>query len=231
LDELPVHYLNIFVAVDVKTSPKLDDDNKTYAFEGEVSGYYSDPIPISLKDDRQLKSRSTHTTTQYFYADVSPRLDRVLSSPNMKASTKIFVDGDYRFPEEENSTPGYIEVRNVTFNSTARTSTEKGIVEETKASGGGGNRRNVTLKSTTSKPRSAGGSSRTGPGTDSASTNDVGFQGTPGSAPANNNDEMSFALAEFEGGAVSEGNPRKRGPDTNGPETATKRQKKPNAKA
>jgi hypothetical protein len=227
LDELPVHYLNIFVAVDIKTTPKLDADNKTYAFEGEVSGYYNDPIPMSLKDDKHLKSKSTHTTTQYFYADVSPRLDRVLRSTNMKPSTKVFLDGDYRFPEEENSTPGYIEVRNVTFNSTARTFTQGGTMEGTKASG---NRRNVTLKSA-AKPKFAVGSSRTGPGSASTSTNDVNHQATPSSAPADGDDGMSFALAEFEGAAVSEVNHRKRGPDTSGPETSAKRQKKPNVKA
>jgi hypothetical protein len=93
---LPVHYLHILLAVDLKTAPKLDADGKTYTFEGAVSGYYSDPVPASLWNDRHQRSQSTHTTTQYFYADVSPLLERVLGSSNMKASTKVFVDGDWR---------------------------------------------------------------------------------------------------------------------------------------
>jgi hypothetical protein len=36
------------------------------------------------------------------------RLERVLGSANMHASSKVFVDGNYRFPVEQNSTPGYI---------------------------------------------------------------------------------------------------------------------------
>ena len=41
----PLHYLkNIFVAVELKTVPKLDTNDKleTYAFEGDVLGYYND---------------------------------------------------------------------------------------------------------------------------------------------------------------------------------------------
>ena len=94
--------------MDIKTTPKLEADGKSYEFEGSVTGYYNDPIPASLRNDRSQKSRSTHTTTQYFYATISPRLERVLGT--LRASTKIFVDGDYRFPVEENSAPGYIEV-------------------------------------------------------------------------------------------------------------------------
>jgi len=110
----------------------------------------------------------------------------------MKPSTKIFVDGDYRFPKEDNSTPGYIEVRNATFNVTARITTQG--VESAKTSGGassGGNRRSVTLKSGAPKP-----SSRSRPiATGSGSTNDVACQETPGSAPADNGEDMSFDLA------------------------------------
>jgi hypothetical protein len=94
------------------TTPTIDP--KTYTFEGDVSGYYSDPPSLDLRNDRLHKSRCSQTDTQYFYADVSPRLDRVLV--NMHASTKVFVDGDYQFPAEEESAPGYIEVRNVNFN-------------------------------------------------------------------------------------------------------------------
>jgi hypothetical protein len=52
---------------------------------------------------------------------MNPRLDRVLGSSNAHASSKVFVDGDYGFPIEEISAPGYIEVRNISFNTTNRT--------------------------------------------------------------------------------------------------------------
>ena len=148
------------------------------------------------------------------------------------------MDEDYRFPEEDNSTPGYIEVRNANFNAMGRTTTQG--VEGAKTSDGS-NRRSVTLKSAAPKPRYAGASSRARPtATGSASTNDVACRETPGFAPADDGeDSLSFALAEFDqSGAVLdlEETPRqvqnKRGPDTNtgGPETS-KRQKKPSTKA
>jgi hypothetical protein len=62
-EKLPVHYLHILLAVDLKTAPKLDADGKTYTFEGAVSGYYSDPVLASLQNDRHQKSQSTHTTS------------------------------------------------------------------------------------------------------------------------------------------------------------------------
>jgi len=139
------------VAVDLKTAPKLSTDGNTYTFEGAVSGYYSDPVPASQRNNRLQRSQSTHVTTQYFYADVSPRLERVLGS--MQPSTKVFVDGDYRFPVEGESTPGYIEVRNVTFNTTNRSAQGGAPTDGTKASGGtAGNRRSVALKSSPAKP-------------------------------------------------------------------------------
>jgi hypothetical protein len=98
--------------------PKLEAAGKTYPCEGAVSGYYNDP------KSRQLLqwSQSTHTTTQYFDVDVNPRLECILGSTNMQPSTKLFIDGDYRFPVEGDSTPGDIEVRDVTFNTTNRSS-------------------------------------------------------------------------------------------------------------
>jgi hypothetical protein len=218
--------VHILVAVDVKTAPKLEADGKSYAFEGAVTGFYSDPIPANLRNDRAQKSRSTHTTTQYFYATISPRLERVLGT--LRASTKIFVDGDYRFPVEESSTPGYVEVRNVNFNTTNRTSQGE---DGTGAYGGsGGNRRNVVLKSSPNKPKlSPGRSSQAGP-TGSVSADDVGFLRTSSfSTPTTARTtataaepEMSFALGEFGDGSdigtpVPEGDSRqvqkKRGND------------------
>jgi len=43
MNDLPLHYLNILVAVELKTAPKLDTNGKAYEFEGEVLGYYNDP--------------------------------------------------------------------------------------------------------------------------------------------------------------------------------------------
>ena len=121
-------------------------------------------------EHKLYKSRFTHTTTQYFYAEVNPRLERVLGSTNMHASSKVFVNGDYRFPVEQNSTPGYIEVRNVSFNATNRPTQGGSVANGTGASGGsGGKRRNVVLKSSPAKPRytlgvsSQAGSSRSTP--------------------------------------------------------------------
>jgi hypothetical protein len=188
--------------VDVKTAPKLEADGNSYAFEGAVTGFYSDPIPANLRNDRAQRSRSTHTTTQYFYATISPRLERVLGS--LRASTKIFVDGEYRFPVEESSTPGYIEVRNVNFNTTNRTGQGEVAVDRAGAYGGSsGNRRNVVLKSSPNKPKqSPGRSSQAGPA-GSVSADDVGSLRTP-SFPTPTTarmtaaePEMSFALGEF----------------------------------
>jgi hypothetical protein len=133
---LPIHYVRILVAVELKNTPNLEADGKTYTFEGDVSGYYNDPTPPSLRNDKLYKSRFTHTTTQYFYAEVNPRLERVLGSTNMHASSKVFVNGDYRFPAEQNSTPGYIEVRNISFNATNRPTQGGSVANGTGASVG-----------------------------------------------------------------------------------------------
>jgi hypothetical protein len=240
--------VHILVAVDVKATPKLEADGKSYAFEGSVTGYYNDPMPASLRNDPAQKSQSTHTTTQYFYATISPRLERVLGS--LHASTKIFVDGDYRFPDEDSSTPGYIEVRNANFNSTNRTTQGEVGVDGTRASGGsGGNRRHVVLKSSPNKPKHYSGNSsqaaRAGP-TSSVSADDVGFLRTPSvSTPTTARmttaePEMSFALGEFGdvsdiGTPVPEGNSqqvqKKRGQDSTGGSETPKRRRKPAAKA
>jgi hypothetical protein len=175
---LPIHYVRILVAVELKNTPNLEADGKTYTFEGDVSGYYNDPTPPSLRNDKLYKARFTHTTTQYFYAEINPRLDRVLGSTNMHASSKVFVDGDYRFPVEQNYTPGYIEVRNVSFNATNRPTQGGNVANGTGASSGsGGKRRNVVLKSspakasTSRRQTSSRGVDFT---TSGASTNDTG---------------------------------------------------------
>ena len=241
---MPVHYLQILVAVDIKTALKLEADGKSYAFEGAVTGFYSDPIPANLRNDRAQRSKSTHTTTQYFYATISPRLERVLGS--LRASTKIFVDGDYRFPVEESSTPAYIEVRNVNFNTTNRTSQGEAAAGGTGAFGGsGGNRRQVVLKSSPQKPKHTPDRSSHAAPASSGSADDVGSLPTPFSTPTTARitaaePEMSFALGEFEevsdiGTPVLEGNSRqaqkKRGHDATGSPETPKRRRKPNAKA
>lgn len=236
------------MAVDLKTVPKLEPSGKTYTFEGAVTGYYNDPIPTGLRSDRSQRSHSSHTTNQYFYADVTPRLERVLGSTNMLPSTKLFVDGDYRFPVEGDSTPGYIEVRDVTFNSTSRSAQGVIAADGTKSSsGGGGNRRNVTLKSSPSKPRvNPAGSPRPGPKS-GVSLDDVGVQGTRSSSActaAADGSDMSFALGEFgsvseTGASAPEESPgrvlnkqvqNKRSRDSAGRQEPSKRQRKPAAK-
>jgi hypothetical protein len=222
---LPIHYVRILVAVELKNTPNLEADAKTYTFEGDVVGYYNDPTPPSLRNDKLHKSGFTHTTTQYFYAQVNPRLERVLGSTNMHASSKVFVDGDYRFPAEQTSTPGYIEVRNVTFNATNRPTQGVNVANGTGASGGsGGKRRNVVLKSSPAKspakPRyTPGGSSQAGPSrsfsseaiastsrretssrgvgftTSGASANDRGSIGDMLSVAGDEDDEASMSFA------------------------------------
>jgi len=236
-ETLPVHYVQIHVAVDLKTVPKLEPGGKTYTFEGAVTGYYNDPIPTGLRSDRSQRSHSSHTTNQYFYADVTPRLERVLGSTNMLPSTKLFVDGD--------STPGYIEARDITFNSTSRSAQGVIAADGAKSSGGGGgNRRNVTLKSSPSKPKlNPAGSPRPGPKS-SVSLDDVGVQVSPSSsactaAAAADGSDMSFALGEFgsvseAGASAPEESPRqvqnKRSRDSAGRQEPSKRQRKPAAK-
>jgi hypothetical protein len=165
MENLPVHYLQILVAVELKTTPRLEENGKTYAFEGDVSGYYNDPLPLNLRNDKSHKSKFNQTTTQYFFATVNPRLERVLGSTNMHASSKVFVDGDYRFPVEQPSAPAYIEVRNITFNATNRTIQGGNTISGTGASNGigGGNRRNVMFKSSPAKSiHTPGKAARTG---------------------------------------------------------------------
>lgn len=240
---MPVHYVQIHVAVDLKSVPKLEPGGKTYTFEGAVSGYYNDPIPAALRGDRPQRSHSSHTTNQYFYADVTPRLERVLGSTNMLPSTKLFVDGDYRFPVEGDCTPGYIEARDITFNSTSRSSQGAVAADVTKSSGGGGgNRRNVTLKSSPSKPKlNPGGSPRAGPKS-RVSQDDIGVQGTPSSSActaAADGSDMSFALGEFgsvseTGASAPEESPRqvqnKRSRESAGRQEPSKRQRRPATK-
>ena len=158
------------------------------------------PNPAGHRNDRLQRSLSTHTTTQYFYADVSPRLERILGSTNMQPSTKLFIDGDYRFPVEGDSTPGCIEVRDVTFNMTNRSAQGGAPTDGTRASGGTArNRRNVALKSSPAKPKHTGASSRAGLAS-AVPAEDVGLQATssPHTTAADGSEaEMSFSLAEF----------------------------------
>lgn len=216
--------------MELKNTPTLEPGGKTYTFEGEVSGYYSDPTPVSLRNDKLHKASFTHSTNQYFYADITPRLERVLGSSSLHATTKLFVDGDYRFPVEETSTPGYIEVRGVSFNATNRTSLSCNPATASGATGGsGGKRRNVLLKASPVKPKYTGGSSQASPERSRAATANVTTDYEASS--------MSFALADFgnDPEVSSKGNPsniqNKRGLDNTGAPETPKRQRRPTAKA
>ena len=153
MENLPVHYLQILVAVELKTTPHLEENSKTYAFEGDVSGYYNDPLPLNLRNNKSHKSKFNQTTTQYFFATVNLCLECVLGSTNMHASSKVFVDGDYRFPVELPFAPIYIEVQNITFNATNRIIQGGNTISSTGDSNGIGSRnhRNVIFKSSPAK--------------------------------------------------------------------------------
>ena len=56
---LPVHYLRIHAAVKLCGVPTINNTSQAYEFEADVIGYYNDPTPLSLRNDRLHKSSIT----------------------------------------------------------------------------------------------------------------------------------------------------------------------------
>ena len=113
-------------------------------------GFYSDPASQALHNDKAFHTSQSRTKNQYFYAEKSPKFDRTLGSPSMRPQSRLFVDGYYTFPIEETQEPGYLDLINVSFNSTNHTTTEGGPIIG--GTGGGSSRRqNVPLKTTPGK--------------------------------------------------------------------------------
>lgn len=216
-EALPVHHLRIHAAAELYGVPTFNDSSRSYEFEADVTGYYNDPTPPSLRNDRLRKSSMTQTKTQWIYADKNPRLDRVLGVSNLHAGTRLFIEGDYTFPSEETMQPGYIEARNVSFNATNR-STVGGIDRTSGVGASGGSssrRRNVQLKqsstrsdyNTSSHPRPFSSQARSSVAGPSTPQNSRNLQGSASivnelhqthSSPATvDDDEMGFTLGGF----------------------------------
>ncbi|KHO10727.1 hypothetical protein MAA_11685 [Metarhizium robertsii ARSEF 23] len=130
-------------------TPRFVDATRTFEFEAKVTGYYGDPVPQALRNDKVFKASQTRTKTQYFYAESSPKFDRTLGSTNLRAQSKLFIDGFYTFPDEETQQPGYLDLLAVSFNSTNK---DPGSSTPSAAKGGSSRRRDVPLKGSPATP-------------------------------------------------------------------------------
>ena len=142
-----------------------------------MSGYYPDPVPEYLRRDRDARAKQTRTRTQYCYAVVGPRLQATLGSKNLRRNTKLFIDGDYTFPVQDNQQVGYLDINNVTFNSTNRLTVDSTIEAGRGPQGGSSRRRDVPIKQTTVSPSRSGRAAPMTPQGPSSSTSVT----TPGS--------------------------------------------------
>ncbi len=143
-------------------TPRFVDATRTFEFEAKITGYYSDPAPQALRNDRVFKASQTRTKTQYFYAEQSPKFDRTLGNKNLRAQSRLFIDGFYTFPDEETQQPGYLDLLAVSFNSTNKDPVNSA---GSAAKGGSSRRRDVPLKTTPGKQasKSKGPTPRTPP--------------------------------------------------------------------
>ena len=144
-ETLPVHQLQIHTATELITQPQYIDSTSTYEFEGTITGFYSDPASQAKRTEKAFRASQTRTTNQYFYAEKNPKFDKMLSGSYLRPQSKLFIDGYYTFPSEEKREPGYLDILNVSFNSTNRSVTQSSSnVKSTSA--GSARRRNVPLK-------------------------------------------------------------------------------------
>jgi hypothetical protein len=120
MEHLPIHQLRINAAAEVTCIPRFVDATRAFEFEAKITGYYGDPAPQALRNDRAFKTPQTRTKTQYIYAEKSPKFDRTLGSKNLRVQSRLFIDGFYTFPDEETQQPGYLDLLAVSFNSTNR---------------------------------------------------------------------------------------------------------------
>ncbi|KAF5127311.1 hypothetical protein E5D57_008241 [Metarhizium anisopliae] len=142
-DYLPIHQLRINAAAELTCTPRFVDAARTFEFEAKLTGYYGDPAPPILRNDRVFKASQTRTKTQYIYAEQSPKFDRTLGSENLRAQSRLFIDGFYTFPDEETQQPGYLDLLAVSFNSTNK---DPANSVGSPAKGGSSRRRDVPLK-------------------------------------------------------------------------------------
>jgi hypothetical protein len=97
-----------------------------------MSGFYPDPIPEDIRQDRESKAKQTW-------------LQPVLASRNVRPGSKFFIDGDYTFPVLSTQQAGYIDINNATFNTTNRP-TVSPATQAIRAQGGSSRRRDVAIK-------------------------------------------------------------------------------------
>jgi hypothetical protein len=142
-----------------------------------MSGYYPDPVPEYLRRDRDARAKQTRTRTQYCYAVVGPRLQATLGSKNLRPNTKLFIDGDYTFPVQDTQQVGYLDINNVTFNSTNRPTIGSAAGAGRVPQGGSSRRRDVPIKQASTSSSRFGQAAPTTPQGPSSSTSMT----TPGS--------------------------------------------------
>ena len=70
---LPVHHLRIHAAVELHGVPTINGALQAYEFKADVTRYYNDPTPLSLRNDQLHKGSMTQTKTQWIYADQEPK--------------------------------------------------------------------------------------------------------------------------------------------------------------
>jgi hypothetical protein len=144
---LPVHILRLHCAIEVLATASFDDAAGHYKFEGNITGYYADP---GSKEDARIKAGNTQTTAQFFFAPKHIRFERTLTGNNrIRPQSRVFIDGEYTFPESDTRSPGYIDCINISYNSTNRPGA---AFQGTVTSGGCSRRRDLQLKPTPTTP-------------------------------------------------------------------------------
>jgi hypothetical protein len=148
MEHLPIHQLRINAAAELTCVPRFVDATRTFEFEAKITGYYTDPAPQALRNDRAFKASQTRTKTQYIYAEQSPKFDRTLGNKNLRTQSRLFIEAFYTFPDEETQRPGYLDLLAVSFNSTNKDPVNGA---SSAARGGSSHRRDVPLKTTPGK--------------------------------------------------------------------------------
>ena len=125
----------------------FDDAAGHYKFEGNITGYYTDP---GSKDDAHIKAGNTQTMAQFFFAQKHIRFERTLTGNNrIRPQSRVFIDGEYTFPESDTQSPGYIDCINISYNATNR---PRAAFQGTVTSGGSSFHCNLQLKPTPITP-------------------------------------------------------------------------------
>jgi hypothetical protein len=134
-------------AVEVLAPATFDDTAGNYKFEGNITGYYADP---GSKEDARVKAGNTKTTAQFFFAPKHIRFERTLTGNNrIRPQSRVFIDGEYTFPESDTRSPGYIDCINILYNATNRPGA---AFQGTVTSGGSSQRPPICSQSSLSTP-------------------------------------------------------------------------------